>query len=120
MTKAKVYEYKRCSTCVKALKFMESHHIAYEALPIVEKAPTKDELLKMLNFYDGDIRKLFNTSGVVYREMGLSSKIKTMDEKEAIDLLSSNGKLVKRPFLITGNFGLVGFKEEECKDRFNL
>ncbi len=120
MANVKVYEYKRCSTCVKALKFMDSHNITYEAFPIVEKAPTEEELHKMLTFYNGDIRRLFNTSGLVYREMGLSCKIKTMDEKEAIGLLSSNGKLVKRPFLISDNFGLVGFKKEEWKKRFNL
>ncbi len=113
MSQLKVYEYSKCSTCRKGLKFLDSHTIPYEKIPIVENAPTKDEIKKMINYYDGDIRKLFNTSGVIYREMRLSSKIKTMGIEEAVDLLASNGKLVKRPFILADKFGLVGFKEDE-------
>ena len=120
MNKVKVYEYNRCSTCRKAIKFLEAHNIPYDALPIVDQAPTKEELHKMLEFYEGNMSKLFNTSGVVYREMGLGKKIKIMDKAEAIDLLASNGKLVKRPFLLGDNFGLVGFKEEIWIDKFSL
>ncbi|MDH3974084.1 MAG: arsenate reductase family protein [Deltaproteobacteria bacterium] len=116
MNKIKVYEYNKCSTCRKAIKFLDAHNIPYETLPIVEQAPTKKELHKMLTFYGGDITKLFNTSGVVYREMGLGKKIKSMDTNEAIHLLSSRGKLVKRPFMISELFGLVGFKEEEWRE----
>ena len=119
MSQLKVYEYSKCSTCRKGLKFLDSHNIPYEKIPIVEKAPTKGELKKMIKYYDGDIRRLFNTSGVVYREMGLSSKIKTMSIEEAVGLLTSNGKLVKRPFILTDKFGLVGFKEDEWKKEFN-
>ena len=120
MSQLKVYEYSKCSTCRKGLKFLDSHTIPYEKIPIVENAPTKDEIKKMINYYDGDIRKLFNISGVVYREMGLSNKIKTMGIEEAVDLLASNGKLVKRPFVLAERFGLVGFKEDEWKEALNV
>jgi Spx/MgsR family transcriptional regulator len=115
MSQLKVYEYSKCGTCRKGLKFLDSHNIPYEKIPIVEKAPTKGEIKKMIKYYAGNIRRLFNTSGSVYRELGLSSRIKTMDAEEAVDLLASNGMLVKRPFVLADKFGLVGFKEEEWK-----
>ena len=118
MDRLKVYEYSKCGTCRKGLKFLDSHDIPYEKVPIVEKAPTKGELRKMLKFLDGDIRRLFNTSGVAYREMGMSGRIKTITAEEAIDLLAADGKLVKRPFLLTDSFGLIGFKEDEWKRVF--
>jgi arsenate reductase len=120
MERLKVYEYSKCGTCRKGLKFLDSHDIPYEKAPIVEKAPTKGELRKMLRFLDGDIRRLFNISGVAYREMGMSSRIKTIKAEEAIDLLAVDGKLVKRPFILTGSFGLIGFKEEEWKRAFKI
>lgn len=71
----------------------------------------------MLKIYDGDIRKLFNTSGGDYKEMNLKDKLPKMSEAKAIDLLSKNGNLVKRPFLLVGNTGTVGFKEEDWKTK---
>lgn len=120
MESVKVYEYSRCGTCRKGLKFLDSHDIPYEKVPIVEKAPTKGELKRMLEYYDGDIRRLFNTSGVAYREMGMSGRIKTITAEGAIDLLAADGKLVKRPFLLTDSFGLIGFKEDKWKRAFQL
>lgn len=108
----KVYNYKSCSTCVKAKKFLDKKGIQYKDIPIVETPPSKAELRKMLSAYDGELKKLFNTSGLVYREMKLKDKINTISKEEAIELLSKNGKLIKRPFLI-GPLCLVGFKEEE-------
>ena len=67
----------------------------------------------MLSHYDGEIKRLFNTSGQVYREFGIKDKLKAMSDTEAVDLLSQHGKLIKRPFLLTKDVGLVGFKEEE-------
>ncbi len=113
MTQIKIYHYERCSTCRKAIKYLEANKISYEALPIVEKPPTKAELKVALKDFGGELKKLFNTSGLVYREMKLSQKIKTMEEKEAIDLLNENGKLVKRPFILTEEGTLLGFKEAE-------
>jgi Spx/MgsR family transcriptional regulator len=112
----KVYEYAKCDTCRKALKFLDSRGAAYEKNDITLQAPSKAELKTMLG-YVGDVRKLFNTSGVVYKEMKLSEKVPSMKESEALDLLASNGRLVKRPFVLGDGFGFVGFKEEEWKKR---
>lgn len=115
----KVYEYKQCSTCVKALKFLDARGVKYERIPIVEKPPTKAELIKMVGYLNergGSFKNLFNTSGQLYREFDISSKLKAgMTEAEAIELLSANGKLIKRPFLLTDKSGTVGFKEDEWK-----
>lgn len=114
----KVYEYSKCSTCVKALKFLDSKKITYQKLPIVEKAPSQKELKEMLAALKergGSIKNLFNTSGVVYREEKMSEKLPKMSEADAIKLLSENGKLVKRPFAIGDDVYLVGFKEDEWK-----
>jgi len=113
MPKPKVYQYERCSTCRKAMKYLDAKEISYKSVPIVEQAPTKTELKTALKELGGDLRRLFNTSGQVYREMQLSKRIKTLDAKEAIDLLSNNGKLVKRPFVLTDEGVLIGFKEDE-------
>ena len=111
----KIYQYKKCSTCVKAIKFLKVHGINFTEIDITETPPNKSELKKMLTFQNGELKKLFNTSGVVYREMNLSKRMKELSENEAIEILSSNGKLVKRPFLLLESTGLVGFKEEEWK-----
>ena len=118
----KVYEYKACSTCQKALKFLDAHKIKFEKRAIVETPPSKAELQAMLKFLKADggsFKNLFNTSGVQYRELGISDKIKAgLTEAEAIELLAKNGKLIKRPFLIGATFGLVGFKEDAWKNAF--
>ena len=117
----KVYEYAKCSTCVKALKFLDGKKVKYDKLPIVDKAPSQKELKEMLAALKengGTLRNLFNTSGVMYKEMKLSEKLPSMTEAEAIKLLSENGKLVKRPFVIGDSTHLVGFKEDEWKKVF--
>ena len=111
----KIYTYAKCSTCRKATKWLEEKGISFKEIPIRETPPSKAELKKMLGYYDGEIRRLFNVSGMDYRSMGLKDKLPQMSEKESIELLNSNGNLVKRPFLLTGDTGLVGFKEEEWK-----
>ncbi len=115
----KIYEYNGCSTCKKALKFLKDRGLKFEQIAIVETPPSKVELRKMLGFLreqGGDFKKLFNTSGVLYREMKIADKLKAgMTEAEALDLLAANGKLIKRPFLLTGTAGAVGFKEDEWK-----
>jgi arsenate reductase len=117
MKKVKVYAYNKCDTCRKALKFLDGKKIPYEALDITEQAPTKKELETMLAQV-GDLKKLFNTSGVVYKEMKLSEKLPTMSKTEALHLLSSNGRLVKRPFLLADSIALVGFREPEWRAVF--
>lgn len=113
----RVYEYAKCSTCRQARTFLDGRKAAYTAVPIVDTPPSLAELKTMLG-YLGDLKRLFNTSGVVYREMGLGEKLKTMSEDEALRLLSRNGKLVKRPFVLLKDRGLVGFKEQEWKAAF--
>lgn len=117
MKKAKIYEYQNCSTCKKALKFLDSNGVTYERVPIVERPPTIAELKKMLAAQGGNLKKLFNTSGEQYRALKLGEKLATMKQDEALALLAANGKLVKRPFLLVGETGLVGFNEEEWKSR---
>ena len=87
--------------------------MGYELIPIREQPPIKAELNTMLANYDGNIRKLFNTSGGDYKTLNLKEKLPNMTKTEAIDLLSKNGNLIKRPFLIAGDRGLVGFREKE-------
>lgn len=115
----KVYEYKNCSTCQKALKYLDAAGVKYERLPIVDQPPTKAELKRMLAQVEaegGSFKTLFNTSGQQYRELGMSEKIKAgMTEAEALELLAQNGKLIKRPFLLTDKGGTVGFKPEVWK-----
>ena len=113
----KIYTYKNCSTCRKAVKYLDSTKRDYTEIAIRETPPSKAELKAMLKIYDGDIRKLFNTSGGDYKEMNLKDKLPKMSEAKAIDLLSKNGNLVKRPFLLVGNTGTVGFKEEDWKTK---
>ncbi len=109
--KMKFYQYPKCSTCVKARKFLEANNTVVENVNISEQAPSKDELAAMLASYDGNIRRLFNTSGMQYRELNMKERLPEMSEQEALDLLASNGMLVKRPFLLDGIRGIVGFKE---------
>ncbi|PJZ66911.1 arsenate reductase family protein [Leptospira wolffii] len=113
--KLKVYEYKNCSTCRNALKYLESKKIPFETKPIRETPPSKSELKKMLSYLGGESKRLFNTSGGDYKELGLKDKLPKMSLDEQIELLSSNGNLVKRPFVLGEGFGMVGFKEEEWK-----
>lgn len=103
----KVYAYKNCSTCQKALRYLQGR--SFELVPIVEQPPTLEEL-RLMSGYVGGFRKLFNTSGVQYRELGLATR--ELGEEEALQLLASNGKLVKRPFLLTSRGGAVGFRPE--------
>lgn len=115
----KVYSYKNCSTCQKALKFLDEKGAKYEVLPIVDTPPSKTELREMLKHLKAgglSFTKLFNTSGEQYRALKIGDKIKAgMTEAEAIDLLAKNGKLIKRPFVLTAKAGFVGFKPEEWR-----
>jgi arsenate reductase len=113
----KVYAYANCSTCKKALSYLQSTGRSYEVLPIREHPPTKAELRTMLKIYEGKVAKLFNTSGLDYRALGLGAKLPKMGEDKAIDLLSKNGNLVKRPFVLAGNTGVVGFRQAEWMDK---
>ncbi len=106
-------EYPKCSTCQKARKWLIEHNIDFDSRNIVEENPTANELRHWLTLTDAPLKNFFNTSGLLYKSMGLKDKIPTMSENERIDLLSSNGMLVKRPLIIGKNFVCMGFKESE-------
>lgn len=115
----KIYMYKNCGTCKKAKKFLEQHNIDYTEVAVREKPPTLAELKRVLKSV-GELKKLFNTSGGDYRQMGLKDTLADMSEKEALKLLRENGNLVKRPFVVRDNDGWVGFKEETWKEKFEI
>ena len=108
----RLYVYEKCDTCRRALKFLAARCVKAEMIPIREQPPSKVELQRMLKILGGDLRKLFNTSGMDYKALGLKDKLPGMSAAAAIALLSKNGNLVKRPFLLTKASGTVGFKEE--------
>lgn len=105
--------YPKCSTCQKAKKWLDQHNISYTERHIAEENPTYDELREWHSKSGLPLKKFFNTSGILYREMQLKDRLPAMDEEEQLQLLASNGMLVKRPLLINGDTVLVGFKEAE-------
>ena len=113
----KLYAYQGCSTCRNAIKWLKQHDIAFTEIAIREKPPTFQELRAMLEAHDGDLRRLFNTSGQDYRALSIKDKLPTLSTDEALKLLASNGNLIKRPFAIdeAKKIHLVGFKEDAWK-----
>lgn len=110
--------YSRCSTCKKALKWLDDHHIAYESRDIKEENPSEDELVAWHARSSLSIRRFFNTSGMVYREKNVKSKLDAgMTDADAYKLLATNGMLVKRPLVIGPDFVLTGFRESEWEER---
>lgn len=108
-----VYSYRNCSTCRKALAWLRERKIPFEERPVRESPPRENELRLVLAAYEGDLRRLFNTSGQEYRRLKLKDRLPGMKAEEAMELLSRNGALVKRPLLLTESSGRAGFKEEE-------
>lgn len=106
-------QYPACSTCQKAKKWLTENNIEYTNRLIVEDNPTIEELKAWIPLSGLPVRKFFNASGLVYKELNLKDKLPTMSEEEQIALLATNGKLVKRPLVVTNNFVLVGFKPAE-------
>ena len=106
----KLYQYPKCSTCRKAIKFLNEKNISFDLIDISQQQPNMAELQQMLKS-QGELKKLFNTSGMQYRELDMKNKLPSLSEDEALLLLANNGMLIKRPFLIGGLVGLVGFKE---------
>lgn len=105
-------EYPKCSTCQKAKRWLDEHGVAYAARHIVEDNPTADELRQWHELSGLPLRRFFNTSGMAYREMGLSKRLPAMDEAAQYDLLATDGMLVKRPLLVTEATAIPGFKED--------
>ena len=112
----KVYCYSRCTTCKKALKWLDDNKVEYKLIDIKEDHPDEKTLRQLHKKSGLSLKKFFNTSSQLYRDMELSKKLKDMSEDEMFKLLSSDGMLVKRPLLITGNKVLTGFKEEDWKN----
>lgn len=108
-----VYSYAKCSTCRDAAKWLRARGVAFTERPIYEQPPTIPELKRMLARQGGQLRKLFNTSGIQYRERGLAEKLPQMSEAEALALLASDGRLVKRPFVLGAQVGLLGFDPDQ-------
>ena len=113
-------QYPKCTTCQKAKKFLDDNKIKYIDRNIVTDNPTKEDLEKFIKNGNLDIKKLFNTSGMKYRELGLKDKLKTMSDDEKLELLATDGMLVKRPLLVGDDFVLTGFKQELWADKLKL
>ena len=110
-------EYPKCSTCKKAKKWLDDNGVAYDDRHIVENNPTKEELRDWLSRSDKPVRKFFNTSGMLYREMELKDKLDAMSEDEQLEVLASNGMLVKRPLVVGDDFVLGGFREKDWEEK---
>lgn len=113
-------EYPKCSTCKKAKKWLDEHSIEYTDRHIVEDNPSYDELKKWSDKSGLPLKKFFNTSGLLYKEMQLKDKLPSMSEEEQLKLLATNGMLVKRPLIIDEDKVLVGFKEADWADNLYL
>lgn len=106
-------EYPKCTTCKRAKKWLDEHQVSYEDRHIVEDNPKAEELKKWIAKSGLPIKRFFNTSGMKYRDLGLKDRLPEMSEEEQIELLATDGMLVKRPLAIGDDFVLVGFKEEQ-------
>jgi arsenate reductase len=108
--------YSKCGTCRKAMKWLEANAIDFSSRPIKEENPTKEELNLWLEKSNLSINKFFNTSGMLYKEHNMKDKVKVLSTEDLIDILSSDGMMVKRPILLAGDTVLVGFKEEQWRE----
>ncbi|MBM7704569.1 arsenate reductase family protein [Metabacillus iocasae] len=107
------YSYPKCGTCRKAKKWLDDQGLTYEEIHIVENPPTREQIKSYYENSGLELKKFFNTSGQKYRELGVKDKMKTASEDELLDLLASDGMLLKRPLLTNGSKVTVGFKEEQ-------
>ena len=112
-----VLVYRKCSTCLKALKWLEENQVDFEERSIVEENPTYEELKEWYQKSGLPLKKFFNTSGMLYKEMKLKDKLPEMSEEEQLKLLATNGMLVKRPLVVGEDFVLTGFREKEWGEK---
>lgn len=110
-------EYPKCSTCKKAKKWLDEKQISYTDRHIVEENPTYEELKEWYQKSGMPLKKFFNTSGLLYKELQLKDKLKDMSEEEQLKLLASNGMLVKRPLVVDGDMVLAGFTESQWREK---
>ncbi len=113
----KVYCYSKCTTCKKALKWLDEQGVAYELIDIKENNPSREELEAWHAMSGLPLKKFFNTSGQIYRQMELSKKLPDMAEEAQLDLLATDGMLVKRPLVVGEDFVLTGFKEADWEEK---
>lgn len=112
-------EYPKCSTCQKAKKWLVENQVEFEERHIVEDNPSKEELKVWYEKSGLPLKRFFNTSGMKYKELKLKDKLPAMTEEEQLELLASDGMLVKRPVLVGNDFVLTGFKEKEWTEKLN-
>ena len=110
------YWYPKCGTCRNAKKWLDSHDLQYEAIDIVEAPPSRAEIEVLYKNSGLELKKFFNTSGQKYRALGLKDKLKDATEAEMLDILATDGMLLKRPIVTDGSKVTVGFKEEQFKN----
>ena len=111
-----IYVYSKCSTCKEAIQFLKTNKIPFISKEITHTPPTIPEIHRMLKYLGENLKKLFNSSGNLYKELNLSKKLPDISLDESLEMLSHHGMLVKRPFLLGKDFGIVGFKKEEWDD----
>ncbi|MCB6994245.1 arsenate reductase family protein [bacterium 210820-DFI.6.37] len=113
----RVYHYPKCTTCKKALKWLDEQGKEYEPVDIKENNPSREELKAAYEKSGLPLKRFFNTSGQIYREMRLKDRLPEMSDDQQLDLLASDGMLVKRPLVIDGDVVLAGFKEAEWSEK---
>ncbi|GGD49096.1 arsenate reductase family protein [Paenibacillus nasutitermitis] len=116
MKKLTIYEYPKCGTCRSAVKSLKSKGYMLESHDLFEQAPSVGILTGLISRSGLEIKKFFNTSGDVYRELNLKDKLSSLSDQQKIELLASNGRLIKRPVVTDGSKVTVGYKEEEYED----
>ncbi len=119
MKKVLFLEYPKCSTCQKAKRWLDENGVVYDDRHIVENNPTVAELKNWLVMSGGEIKKFFNTSGLKYKALNLKEKLPSLSEEEQIELLATDGMLVKRPLLVGEDFVVAGFKPEIWQNKLN-
>lgn len=112
-----VLAYRKCSTCIKALNWLEENGVEFDERPIKEQNPTYEELKAWYQMSGMPLKKFFNTSGLLYKDMKLKDRLPSMTEEEQLQLLATDGMLVKRPLVVADDYVLTGFKEEEWEEK---
>jgi len=118
MGNIRFYGYSKCGTCRAARKWLKDHGVQFEEIEIREHPPSAEEIKNMVELSGLDIKQFFNTSGELYRSMGLKDKLADMTFEEKVKLLASNGMLIKRPIVTDGTKVTVGFDEREYQDNW--
>ncbi len=114
-----LYQYPKCGTCRKARAWLDEHAVTYESIDIVAAPPSHAQLGRIQALAEVPVRKLFNTSGQSYRQGGFKDRLASMSDDEALAALAADGKLIKRPLLVTDDWALVGFRADDWKERLS-